>query len=251
MEFYFLLALNIIFGVMPSLIWLSYYLAKDLHPEPKRMILEVFLFGMLATLPALLLQIILSGLLREAQVAFPLLAANVWLVDIIRWFIIIALTEELSKYLVVRLAILKNPALDEPLDLMLYMVVGALGFAALENMLYLLAPVAAAASLNDVLRAAALVSFIRFVGATFLHTLCAALVGYFMALSSLRTHKRWRLTIFGLTLATLLHGLYNFSIIKLPEPWSYAVPAGIIFFLVVFMVYDFDDIKKVKSICKL
>ena len=42
MEFDFRIILYVIFGVLPSLAWLSYYLRKDVHPEPKRMVLAIF-----------------------------------------------------------------------------------------------------------------------------------------------------------------------------------------------------------------
>lgn len=252
---YYRLALYIIFGILPSLIWLWYYLAKDMHPEPKKMILKVFFWGALATLPTLFFQIIASEALNQFQylsifyspeISGYLPAIN----SFAKWFLVIALTEELFKYLVVRLIVFKSGELDEPLDIMLYMVVSALGFAALENMLYLFSPIDGL-SFDVVLKTTILISFLRFIGATFLHTLCAALVGYFMALSSLRARHRFRLTILGLFLAVLLHGLYNFSIMNLPYPFNVAIPGLVIFGLAMFMVYDFNGIKKIKSIVKL
>lgn len=245
------LVLSIVFGALPSLIWLWYYLAKDLHPEPKKMILKVFFWGALATIPALFFQILFSEGLIYFQYLYsysPVIAAYAPAANkIIKWFFIIALTEELCKYLVVRLLVLKSAQIDEPLDIMLYMVVAALGFAALENALYLFSPIEGL-SFATVLKTTLLISFLRFIGATFLHTLCAALIGYFMALSSIRSKHRFRLTALGIFLAVVLHGLYNFSIIQLPLPFSIAVPVLIIFGLALFMVYDFDGIKKIKSI---
>lgn len=43
-------------GITPSLIWLLYYLKKDIHPEPKRMIVRVFILGMLATIPVIAIE---------------------------------------------------------------------------------------------------------------------------------------------------------------------------------------------------
>jgi hypothetical protein len=45
--------------------------------------------------------------------------------------------------------------------------------------------------------------------------------------------------------------LYNFSIINLPSPLNLMIPITIIVGLTIFIIYDFDEIKKVKSICKL
>ena len=242
--------LYIIFGVLPSLIWLFYYLKKDLHPEPKRMILKVFFWGVAATIPVFFIQIGLSGLLKS-QSAVSVLADWPVVIGFIKWFIVIAFVEELFKYLAVRLAIFHSGELDEPLDIMLYMVVGALGFAALENILYLFIPVNGFVPFSEIFQTTIALSFIRFIGGTLLHTLTSGMVGYFMALSSIRDGKGLKLTPFGILAAALLHGLYNFSIIKLSAPFDAIIPTAIIIGLIAFIFYDFDEIKKIKSICKI
>lgn len=246
---YYRLILYIIFGILPSLAWLFYYLSKDLHPEPKRMILKVFFYGALSTIPVLGIQIGFAWLLAKLQY-FDFFKTFPIIIDLLKWFLVIALTEELLKYAVVKFTVLKNKELDEPLDIMLYMVVVALGFSALENILYLFSPVQNM-SFSSIIETTVAISFIRFIGATFLHTLCSALLGYFLALSFLKTHQRLKLTIIGILLATLLHGLYNFSIITLDSPMNFIIPIIVVAGLAVFMVYDFDEIKKMKSICKI
>ncbi len=250
------LVLYITFGILPSLIWLFYYLQKDMHPEPKKMILKVFLWGAVITVPTLFFEIIFSEALNQFQYFSVLYLPGISnylpvISNIVRWFLVIALTEEVFKYLAVRLTVFKSKELDEPLDIMLYMVVAALGFAALENIFYLFSPINNAISLEVLLKTTITISFIRFIGATFLHTLSSALVGYFLALSSIKNRHGAKLTILGIFLATLLHGLYNFSIMTLKAPFNVAIPALIIGGLTIFMIYDFDGIKKVKSICKL
>src|SRR3989344_4407839 len=128
------LFLNILGGILPALAWLFHYLKKDAHPEPKRMILKVFLWGALITLPVFFVQLGLSTLL--AGLKLPAL-----IISILYWFLAIAFTEEFFKYLVVKKVVFNSKHLDEPLDIMLYMIVAALGFAALENILYLFSPV--------------------------------------------------------------------------------------------------------------
>jgi RsiW-degrading membrane proteinase PrsW (M82 family) len=246
---FFRLILYIIFGILPSLAWLFYYLQKDLHPEPKRMIVKIFLWGSFITVPVFLLQVALITLSNQLHY-ISFFNNYPGAIEIIKWFFIIAFIEETFKYIVVKMNVLGSYALDEPLDIMLYMVVAALGFAAVENILYLFSP-AGNLSFASIIEAAMAVSLIRFIGATFLHTLCSGLVGYFMAKSSLRAKKRFRMTILGIILATLLHGLYDFSIITLQSPLVWIVPAMIIIGLALFMMYDFDEIKKVKSICKI
>ena len=161
----------IIFGILPSLVWLFYYLRKDLHPEPKKKILQIFFWGVVATVPVFFVQMGLQYLLQQFNLTS--LAYN-----LIYWFLIIALSEEFFIYLVIKFKVINSPDLDEPLDLMLYMVVAALGFAALENMLYLFSPLGHM-TFTQVIDRTLVISFIRFIGATFLHTLSSAVIGYF------------------------------------------------------------------------
>jgi RsiW-degrading membrane proteinase PrsW (M82 family) len=245
---YFRIILYLVFGLLPSLVWLFYYLKKDLHPEPRRMIVKVFLLGAAVTIPVFFIQIGLSWAVNRAAGMGWLL--NPTLAELVKWIVAIALVEEFFKYLVVRVAVFGSYALDEPLDIMLYLVVAALGFAAVENIIYLIPP-AFAASVNAAVIGTVWFSAVRFMGATFLHTLCSGLVGYFLALASLRGRKKLPWGLLGVAIATLLHGLYDYSIINLPDPFSALVPGIILTGLMIFMLYDFNEVKKVKGICKL
>lgn len=237
------IVIYVIFGLLPSLIWLFYYLAKDAHPEPKKTILKIFLWGALITLPVFFVQIGLTYLLNLADL-------NSVATAFIYWFLIIALSEEIFKYLVVKFKVLNSSDLDEPLDIMLYMVVAALGFAALENILYLFAPIDQL-SFNDALNRTLLLSFVRFIGATFLHTLCSALVGYFVAISLFDRKNRSMEAAVGITAAVALHGLYDFSIMMLSGDLKYIVPAITLLALACFVFYGFDRLKKIKGITLL
>lgn len=237
------LILYIFFGILPALVWLFYYLRKDVHPEPRIMILKVFLWGAAITLPVFLVQLGLSALLAELKLP-------TFIISILYWFLVIALTEEFFKYLVVRGEVYSSRHLDEPLDIMLYMIIAALGFAALENIFYLFSP-ADNLSFNQVLNNTFIVSFIRFIGATFLHTLCSGTLGYFLALSFYETKKRIWLFLAGLSIAAIFHGLYNFSIMTFKGMLQIAVPVTILTGLAIFVIWAFNRVKKMKSVSKI
>lgn len=239
MDFRFII--YIIFGILPSLVWLSYYLRKDVHPESNSNIIKIFLLGAFVTLPVFFIQIGLTFLLEK--IAVPELLSS-----LLYWFLVIALTEELFKFLVVKLKVIRSPELDEPLDIMLYMVITALGFAALENILYLFSPVSAI-SFADLINRTLIISFIRFIGATFLHTLCAATIGYFWAVGICKSQRRYLLI--GFLIAVLLHGLYNFSIMNLEGLAKIAIPVAILILLAYFVITGFEKLKKLKSVCKI
>lgn len=231
--------LYIFFGIAPSIIWLLFYLRKDVHPEPKRMILRVFLWGMLAALPVILIELGASDFLNKFAPSL--------IIKIIYWFLGVAFVEEFLKYLVVREKVLKNSEFDEPVDAMLYMLISALGFAALENILIFLSPDVFFLSLNEAL---ALVIF-RFISATFLHALGSAIVGYFLALSFFEKKGGLKLVTMGLGISTFLHGLYNFSIIETEGNLRIIIPFAILITLAIFVSVGFKRLKKLKSVCKI
>jgi len=229
----------IVFGVLPSFIWLTYYLRKDVHPESNRMILKIFFYGMLAAFPAILLEMGFSnGLIRFNVPPF--------LISILCAFIGVALVEEGLKYLIVKEKVLKHSEFDEPVDTMLYMIIAALGFAALENILIMfsLGP-------DFLFRDIFVTSSFRFLGATFLHTLCSATIGFFLALSFYEVRYREKLLALGLFIAVLLHGLYNFSIMELEGKLTFLIPVLILIGLAIFVTFGFRKLKKLKSICKV
>ena len=239
----FIIIIYIVLGLLPSLTWLSYYLTKDLHPEPKKMILKIFLWGALITVPVYFVQLGLQSLL--AMTNFDPLTTG-----ILYWFFIIALSEELFKYFVVKLKVIDSPHLDEPIDLMIYMVISALGFAAVENILYLFSPVGQL-SFNQIIDRSLIVILVRFIGATFLHTLCSSVIGYSMVISVSKAERKFMPLIFGISLAILLHGLYDFSLMQFDGSIKIGIPIAIIVTLGISTFIIFEKVKKMKSVCKI
>jgi len=239
----FIIIIYVIFGLLPSLVWLSYYLGKDLHPEPKKMILKIFLWGALITIPVFFVQIGLGHLLN-------LVNLDTTTTNLLYWFLVIAFTEEFFKYLVIRLRVFNSYHLDEPLDIMLYMVVAALGFAAVENSLYLFSPVGQM-SFNDIIGRSLVVILVRFIGATFLHTLCSAVIGYALALSFYDVRRKYVYGFFGIFAAVFMHGLYDFSLMTLEDYMKLVVPVVIIIILSFVVFAGFEKLKKMKGICKI
>jgi len=239
--------LYIFFGLTPSFIWLLFFLRKDAHPESNRMILKIFFYGTLITIVAALIEIgILAIPLKNNLIKSPSLLSFIFY-----QFIGIAFVEEFVKYLVVREKVLNHPEFDEPIDAMLYMIIVALGFAALENILVLL-PLGKPFPLLETLTT----SLFRFLGATFLHALCSGILGYFLALSFFYSKRQTVLLATGLIIATFLHGLYNSFIIKY-SPHIYIgitkyllVPLIILVGAALFVSLGFRHLKKLKSICK-
>lgn len=222
--------LTIFFAVLPSFLWLNFYLREDEKPEPKLMILKVFLLGMIFALPAIYIEIFLAHFLDFLKVPYTL-----------QVFFNAPLVEELIKFSVVALFVFRSRELEEPIDTMIYMIISALGFAATENILFLY-------RLSEgVLGELAKVSFLRFVTATFLHAISSAVVGLFIGLSFFRKRERKKLIFLGLISATLLHGLYNFFIMRLEKISSgLGIRSAIVLLLIssFFVLFSFKRLKE-------
>jgi RsiW-degrading membrane proteinase PrsW (M82 family) len=227
--------LSLIIALLPSLIWLLFFLRRDVHPEPKKMVLKIFSWGALITLPAIFIE-------RGVFELFEIFG----LPRVLYIFFGIAGVEEILKYLIVKEKVLSDPEFDEPLDSFLYMVISALGFAALENILFFFSPEIFLLSFEEVL---VLASF-RFITATFLHALCSGLVGFFIALSCLDMRNQTRLVMSGLGIAIILHGLYDFSIMMTEGPAKFLIPVIIIISLAITISLGLRTLMKMKSICQ-
>lgn len=252
-------ALPIVFGILPTFIWLIFYLNKDLHPEPKRMIAKIFFLGMFLSIGiAVATELGITFLIGLITGLSGASSYPVYLF-IIYNFLAIALVEELSKYLIVKLFVFKNPAFDEPVDTMIYMITAALGFAALENIL-VLSSINTASYGSDIVA----ISFLRFLGATFLHALASATIGYFVALSFYNARRKKAYVFSGFFLATLLHGIYNMSLIKSQEIsaalynitsleiFSYPlyIPTFLLIFFAIFVSLFFKKLTTIFNTCK-
>jgi len=226
----------IVFGILPSLIWLSFYLRRDVNPEPKLMILKIFCYGMLVTLPAIFLETAIFGEFSKLNFS----SSVIFILDI---FLGVALVEEFLKFLVVKEKVLRDPEFDEPIDAMIYMIIAALGFAAGENILILL-PLHSLSGYPAFFSEIFGVSLLRFLGATFLHALASAIIGFFIGLSLRPRRKEWSLIFFGLILAILLHGLYNFSIMKGEGSLKLLIPLLLLSIAAIFVSFGFKKLKK-------
>jgi RsiW-degrading membrane proteinase PrsW (M82 family) len=180
-------------GLLPALLWLFFWLLEDrCEPEPKRYIFFSFIAGMLVVALVLPLERLAAGYFTGAMLLF------VW-----------AALEEVLKFAAAYFVALRARVFDEPLDAVIYLVTAALGFAALENTLFLWAPLQE----GDVLRTI-ITGDLRFIGATLLHTLSSATIGLALALSFYQPREMRRLAATGgVILAIALHTLFNFFIL--------------------------------------
>ncbi|MBI2935485.1 MAG: PrsW family intramembrane metalloprotease [Chloroflexi bacterium] len=196
-----LLAISLAFS--PGLFWLWYFYHKGVYqPQPKGLVLRAFILGMLATVPAGILEWVLlpEDILQTTRPA-TFAMAN---------FLIIGPVEELSKYLAVRLGPYRSRYFSEPIDGIIYAAAVALGFASLENLGYML---------NFGWK----VILVRGPVSTLAHVLFSAPWGYALGITTLR--GRARASIGGMLLGSmLLHGAFNFLLFTHSLPMLLLIP---------------------------
>jgi len=218
------IAIVVAAALLPTLIWLLFFLKEDLHPEPKRLIFRTFGMGAFLSLPTLSLQFFFQKFfIGDGQV--PLLFS----------IIILALIEEIFKFLAAYFSVHKNSAFDEPVDAMIYMIAAALGFATVENFFVITGTISFSVAVS--LKTLSL----RFVGATLLHTLASGLLGYYWARSLIHKHKLAFL-FRGLTYAVAIHSLFNYLVVRFQES-NLIYPTLFLIAIVFILLNDFEKIK--------
>ncbi len=191
--------LFIFIALLPGIFWLVFYRRKDKEePEPRILVLKVFFWGMVATLPAVLLELL-------AELIFPY-SENVNLAQIF-WgtFVVVAPVEEFLKYLVIKWRVYQRPEFDQRLDGIIYGTIAGIGFASLENVF---AALGSAPATSEVVSIIAL----RFLTATLMHTFATGIVGYYVGRARFNPQREKALIARGLIIAILIHGAYNFVI---------------------------------------
>jgi RsiW-degrading membrane proteinase PrsW (M82 family) len=150
------LAYDVVVALVPALFWLVWFLRKDRYePEPRGLVLRAFLYGMAAVPAALVLERALDAALAGGG-RLP------------RWAhlaLLVAPIEETLKFAIVRLRFYPDPEFNEPVDGIVYATTVAIGFATLENALYM-----RWAGVGTILY--------RALAATLLHLGCSGLVGF-------------------------------------------------------------------------
>lgn len=217
----------LVLAVSPSLIWLFFYLKEDMHPEPRYWLFVIFIMG-----------IALAPL-----VIFLEMTLNKW-GDGALIFLIAPLVEEAAKYGVVHLTLNKNPVLDEPVDGMIYVIVAALGFAAIENVFAIFSsiPIGSPGYLNATFNFMSM----RFISAVALHGLASGIAGYYFARFYF-LEKKPVLIFKGLFFATVLHGTYNSLITKNGETFPLILAGVILGAAAVLVLYLFNRLKHYKT----
>lgn len=189
----------LILGLLPVALLLRFIYKQDaIEREPIGLIIKLLIFGALTTVVAGGIEEVTDGLLWYFGGRLPLPVYYA-----IENFLIVGLVEEGVKYLALRKGSWYHKAFNYRFDAVVYAVAVALGFAACENVLYIL---------NFGLGVAP----IRAITAVPMHCICGVFMGHYYGEAKLaESRHEWGTMTWFLRAAwfipMLLHGFYDFA----------------------------------------
>ena len=166
------------------------YVKDKYEKESKRMLLLAFVLGAIISI------IITTILYVFFDLFLPLPDDySIWQ-QFVKAFFVVALIEEFSKYIMVRGFLQPRKGFNEPFDGIIYAVMVSMGFAAVENIMY-------------VIQGGIDVALIRSFTAIPAHATFGIIMGYYMGKAKF-SNNRMKWNLIGLSLAILFHGAYDF-----------------------------------------
>ncbi len=182
-----LLALAIAPGIAISLF---VYFKDRYNKEPLGLLIWLFILGMLSTIPAIIVQMTLTKPMEQ------LMGKSVFYTAVFS-YIIVALSEEGSKFLVLRFFAFRRKAFDDPFDGIIYATMVGMGFATLENIGY-------------VTQHGFVTGIIRMFLSVPAHATFAVLMGYHIGLAKFDPANRKKYFILAIFWPVLFHGTFDF-----------------------------------------
>ena len=181
----------IIMALAPIATIVAYIYFKDKYEkEPTRLLIISFLLGaIVSVIITTIFYIFFNSFLPLED------KLSVW-EQFKQAFFVVGFSEELSKYLIVLLFAQRHKEFNEPFDGIVYAVMVSMGFAATENIMY-------------VLQHGASTALLRAFTAVPAHATFGILMGYFMGMAKFKPNKLF-LNLCGLLLAIVFHGAYDF-----------------------------------------
>lgn len=192
-----LLALAVAPGIA---ICIFIYFKDKYNKEPLGLMLMSFFMGVLAIIPAVLIQVFLTPY-AEKQMGEGIAYTAVFS------FLIVALSEEGSKFLAVRVLPYRRKAFDDPFDGIVYAVMVSMGFATLENIGYVYQHGVGTGILRMFLSVPA-------------HATFGVLMGYHIGLSKFDEANRSRHILLAILWPVFFHGTFDFFLFLPKNDWN-------------------------------
>jgi protease PrsW len=192
-------------GVAPAFALMSFFYLKDKITEPIPLIIRTFIYGCLLVFPIMFIQ--------YAFISDQI--GNLF----IQTFFVVAFLEEFFKWFIFMYVIFQHTEFDAHYDGIVYAVSISLGFASLENILYLFA--------NGIEYALS-----RAIFPVSSHALFGVVMGYYFGKAKMNPENKVANIALALLIPILLHGAYNSILTYVKEGWAfYVVPFMILLWL--------------------
>ena len=224
----------ILLSVVPALLLAAYVWRTDVTMrEPLGLLVGTFLLGVLFASFAAILNTVAGSFFRSLPVVGMALF----------FFLVVGPVEETVKWLAIRLYAYRDDRFNAVIDGAVYGAMAGLGFATIENTLYIgqeyVSAVQTDAVTSPVFQAALPTAFVRtFAGPG--HVIYSAFAGYYLGLAKFNPENAGPIAVKGLVIAAVVHGAYNTIVTYLGPLASVvdvAVPA-VVLFLGFVVVYD-------------
>jgi RsiW-degrading membrane proteinase PrsW (M82 family) len=203
-----ILAVFFIVSVVPAAAVAWYIWTRDAKPEPFRVLVLTVALGVLFATFAGVTNAFGSAVVTSLVPSFEEASPIVALAAIGGFFfLVVGLGEEVVKWLAVRLYSYRSESFSSPIDGAVYGAMAGLGFAIIENVLYVTQFTSGTVGIEFVASAIGVTTTRAFVGPN--HVLWTAIAGYYLGLAKFNPEFRGPLLIKGVGTAAILHGLYN------------------------------------------
>lgn len=178
-------------AIAPGVAISAYIIFKDeYNREPRKHLIISFLLGALSIIPAMLLELPIT--FTEQNSFFQSTLGNG-----LKAYLMVALPEEACKYFMLKKYAYRQPEYDEPFDGIVYAVMVGMGFATVENIMY-------------VYEYGVATGVVRMFLAVPAHATFAIIMGYFMGKAKFSQERETYLLLAGLFWAVVFHGSYDF-----------------------------------------
>ena len=214
---------TLLITIIPSIIILGFFIFSDKFKEPKLTILIVFFLGFLICLPAGILNTFSENVININNAELNERLAHSFLGP--------AWAEELLKFLILYLIVVRRDEFNEPMDGIVYGVTVSLGFATYENYDYVFR-LAETWDINPMDMA-----IWRSYSAIPMHGLNGCLMGFYFGKYAFTNNKKF--LILSLLIPFLMHGFYNF--------FSYPYHYSVVLILLIYSLILHSDLRKLQK----
>ncbi len=209
-------------AIAPVLICIFYLYIRDKYEkEPIRLLLVGVFCGILITYPIIEMEEFVTGFLPITGRLMEAFFLS---------FAVASFVEELLKFVVLFFLTWRNDNLNERFDGIVYAVFISLGFAAIENIMYVFSP-----SLGGMETALS-----RAIFSVPGHALFGVMMGFYFAMAKLERHNRNTMLFLAFAVPFFMHGLYDFILMS-------GMPYMMVFFIAFVIMLWINGFNKMKK----